>query len=738
MPSYLLPAAVVLYCFGGLVPAAQCISTTREAFMEAGQWSVNKDCLITAEGSRRSKASGSYEKGYASVESTTKDVNTRGGVQTSEACTLEPEVRDNSTSGDGKERHLIHSFRIPSLVEIDGVLIATFDTRYLHASDSSLIDTAMKYSADQGKTWKTEIIIKNARLTDNFSRVVDPTVVVKGDNLFIFVGRYNTSSTPWVWQKNGKDWDVLLYKAKVRKESAGGVPSVSFTWDEPLHLKHLLTSVGKIDGRSLIQYIGGVGNGIVTPKGTIVFPVQVLNTNKSVMNMLLYSSNDGKTWEFSKTSTPAGTTEASLVWWDGQLLLTSRTTPDVGSRKVYLTSDLGTSWNEAIGSISRVIGNSRYRNDPGGSGSSIAITVEGVPVMLVTHPENAKGRWNRDRMRLWLTDGNRMWLVGQISEGDDNSAYSYLLYTKNGTLLCLYERNIREIYSIYLARLEDEMEDIKSTVRLWKAHDELLSGDCQLNKKRRSGCTGIPITGLVGLLAGLPRKSVWPDAYNCVDASISKNNKQVSHDPPSRSTMKRRVVWPVGDQGQDQRYHFVNTHFTFVATIYFDRAPQEVSLMGFENNEESTKTLTVSIGNGRLVLTYGGLLEEIPMTRLDWSVTHQVALTLHNGEVSLHVDGNPSIANVRLKLHEPDRLLNISNLFTSTPAPVKTGKGSTVTVNNVILYNRMLNETELARLFNSRDLIDEVGDVHPVSGGGVGEWRFHVWILLAAYVLVAY
>ncbi|AAZ13498.1 trans-sialidase, putative [Trypanosoma brucei brucei TREU927] len=685
MASYmLLLVAIVWHCCSVLVVDAK-EGTTREMFLGGGLWVVNEGCLSVGK-------------------------DPKSTYRGSRRCILEPKDTSPNIRKEGMKD--VHSFRIPSLIEVDGVIIGIADCRYTSSEDFAFIDTVARYSADGGRTWKTEIIFENARVNKDHSRVVDPTVVVKNNTVFVLVGRYNNSKTWWPLMNDGDDWDILMYKGTVQKTvDESGNASATIVWKDPQYLKSLLGTVGKINGRSLIQYLGGVGNGIVTPNGTVVFPVQILNTENYLAAMILYSDDDGKTWEFSKGATPIGTTESSIVWWGERLLLNGRTdrpqsNVDAGYRKVFESSDMGATWVESLGTISRVIGNSPERNQPGSSGSSIKVTFDDVPVMLVTQPKNIHGKWIRDRLQLWLTDGNRVFFVGQISVGDDSSPYSSLLYTKTGELHCLYEQIVDSGVNIYLTHLVDELELIRSTVRLWKAQDRLLAGTCSSDVTDETTCTGIPTAGLVGLLAGPAVGTVWSDAYQCVNASVGgaaviDDGLQLSGKNDSS------VSWPVSEQGQDQRYHFANTHFTLVVTVQLAEITQnETSLVGFVTHDgQTSKYITLSLvkdvcrhGAGQV----SGAVEDEQSPGTNG--IHQVALTLSAGKVFAHLDGK-HLPDMDTIVTGAGKLLNISRFFVGHPGVQDVAAGDGVVVKNVLLYNRQLSGSELRSLYLNNNVI---------------------------------
>ncbi|AAZ11179.1 trans-sialidase, putative [Trypanosoma brucei brucei TREU927] len=714
----LLVLFALLYCCD-LVSSKIYERTTREVFLEGGRW-VRKSEWEKGSWKTSPEWNAGYEWWAWCMDSVAKEA--KGEVcrkewlsQRKKGYTLVPRTKVPFREKNGTQwMRNVHSFRVPSFVEISGVLVGIADVRYISSADFTFTETVAKYSADGGDTWKTKVIIENSRVNTNFSRVVDPTVAVKGNNIFVLVGRYNTSSKYWTWQHYGEDWDILMYKGTVIKEEKDGNVTASITFEAPQNLKFLLATVPSPGGHPPSQFLGGVGNTAVTPDGAIVFSVQVKNTWNQVVGKLLYSTDDGKTWHFSAGETPVGSTESSAVWWKDKLLVNARTDEHIGCRRVFETSDLGNTLKESIRTLSRVIGNSPLRNQPGSSGSAISITVEGMDVMLISQPKNTKGRFSRDRLQLWLTDGTRVFMIGQISQGDDNSPYSSLLYTSDGKLYCLYEQNIEEVFTIYLARLVDEMKMIKWVVLLWKAQDTLLVGDCLSSAGGTGPCRGIPVGGLAGLLSGPAVGHVWPDVYKCVYASVSgavANKDGVV----LGGTGKDRVVWPVGEQGQDQRYYFANTHFTIVATVQFGVVPQrDTPLIGFVNGEKNAnKTLMLSIKNKKWFLTYGRIRSEGSPVPSNLEGSHQIALTLQDGLVTAYVDGKLAVAAINVRKFGRVGFLNIRRFFVGTPVSIRTSSHTTVTVHNALLYNRRLSEGELQLVFTNREVIRAANPTTP-------------------------
>ncbi|ORC83567.1 trans-sialidase-like protein, partial [Trypanosoma theileri] len=106
--------------------------------------------------------------------------------------------------------------------------------------------------------------------------VVDPTVIVKGNKIYVLVARYNKSTNNWNQHPDGKDWEPVLSVGEVKKTNINGKVNATITWTDPVSLKSIFPK--EIEGGPLKEFLGGVGVSIVTTNGTLVFPVQAMSS----------------------------------------------------------------------------------------------------------------------------------------------------------------------------------------------------------------------------------------------------------------------------------------------------------------------------------------------------------------------------------------------------------------------------------------------------------------------------
>ncbi|ORC84641.1 trans-sialidase [Trypanosoma theileri] len=168
------------------------------------------------------------------------------------------------------------------------------------------------------------------------------------------------------------------------------------------------------------------------------------------------------------------------------------------------------------------------------------------------------------------------------------------------------------------------------------------------------------------------------------------------------------AIWPVGEQGQNQRYHFANYMFTLVATVQIIELPEvgnPVPLLGVSLDEAGGKKLLgLSFNSDQQWNPICGKIETAPNGSWELNKAYQVALTFQDGVGSIYVDGEP-LAGSGEKLQYDTRSLVVSHFYIGGYGTSELETDGHVTVTNVLLYNRQLNQSELKTLFLARDQI---------------------------------
>ncbi|ESS60524.1 trans-sialidase [Trypanosoma cruzi Dm28c] len=476
--------------------------------------------------------------------------------------------------------------------------------------------------------------------------------------------------------------------------------------------------------------------------GTLVFPLEAVKKKDDdagkdgkTVSLLLYSS-DAENWTVSKGMSDDGCSDPSVVEWKDKLMM--MTACGDGRRRVYESGDKGNTWTEALGTLSRVWGNKNEGEAKVvGSGFITATFGEGDEqknVMLVTLPVYAKENKKENKkgeLHLWLTDNTHIVDIGPVSGKDDDAAASALLYksvtsTTDGNddeLIALYEKkgDGESSNSLWSVRLTEQLQRVKDVLATWKEVDEHVSGLCSSENAAKapspdSACKKTKITaGLVGFLSGNFSENTWKDEYLGVNATVKegasaeKAETAESSDGVKFTGRGAWAEWPVGSQGENQLYHFANYNFTLVATVSIDGEPTKdgpIPLMGAKvNGDDNGKTILLGLSYNNeekkwTLLCGGGQNKELSGTWETQTDTtqYQVAIVLQNGnQGTAYVDGR-RVGDVQCQL-EGKEDKKISHFYIGGDGSNTEGRdGVSVTVRNVLLYNRPLDGNEITAL----------------------------------------
>ncbi|EAN98456.1 putative trans-sialidase, Group VI [Trypanosoma cruzi] len=673
-----------------------------------------------------------------------------------------------------KEEEKVGSLYFPSLLEVNGKVFAVAKAQCTEndkvftgiASKLLTLDKSQtKEELDASKV-KTQVLVEcpsdkaecasqpeDHAVSQSETKVIvnRPTTVVKENDIYMLVGNYSSAddASSHETASDAAILELLLVKGKV-----GGESSDSIIWGDTSGVP-CISTVEK-EKVALTRLIGGGGSGIKMHDDTLVFPVEgtskkegeATNDEKAV-SLLIYSSDNAGGWKLSKEVPHSGCGDPSVVEWgkeDKKLMM--MTACDDGRRRVYESGDKGESWTEALGTISRVWGNKQ--GEGGVRSGFITATIDGVDdnrnVMLVTLPVYPEEDSNKETgngkgvLHLWLTDNTHIVDIGPVSEMDDAAASS-LLYksaesgdnNEKEELIALYEKKKdggKTSHSLWSVPLTAQLQRVKDVLATWKKADDIVSKLCPSKSdvddaSTATACNTVKITdGLVGFLSGNFSENTWRDEYLGVNATVKK--KDGAEPAENGVTFKGRgawAEWPVGSQGENQPYHFANYNFTLVATVSIHGVPTSVSVpvMGVRlSREGNKKTFELSYDKEKKwqVLCGSGNPEDQSRT-LATNTTHHVVILLRNGtQGSAYVDGKRVGGNEACALENTD-LEGISHFYIGGDGGAKGDAGSqegvSVTVMNVLLYNRPLNDDEITAL-NTKLSIPKARGAKTVEG----------------------
>jgi len=314
----------------------------------------------------------------------------------------------------------IREFRIPSLVTTaKGSLLAVCEARVKKPGTlPNNIDIVMRRSTDGGQTWSP---LKKILDYEGWEGASDPSLLVDRvtGTVWLFV-LHGKKGVGLFQSKAGIDGDSTCHLLALHSDDDG------LTWSKPININRMVKSP------NWFCALEAPGRGFQMKKGTLVVPGYYRSSQPSnhLCSYLIYSTDHGKTWDYS--SSPAeNTTESTLVELeDGRLMLNMRNHCKKGCRAVSYTSDMGKSWSPL-----------EFKTelpDPGCQASMITYETENEKLLLFSNLSSSVD-WRNMTVKVSYDKGKTWPLQKTIFKGP--SGYSCLTVLPGNDMGLLYEKH---------------------------------------------------------------------------------------------------------------------------------------------------------------------------------------------------------------------------------------------------------------------------------------------------------
>lgn len=323
------------------------------------------------------------------------------------------------------------AYRIPGMVTSnDGSLLAVYDVRYNNSVDlQEHVDIGLSRSTDKGQTWEPMRIIMDmgeyGGLPQAQNGVGDPAILVDKTTGTIWVvaawthGEGNARS--WWNSLQGMTPEETAQLMLVKSDDDGK------TWSNPINI------TSQVKDPSWYFLLQGPGMGITMQDGTLVFPIQFIDSTRVPNAGVMYSKDHGANWKIHSLAR-TNTTEAQVAEVEPGVLMLNMRDNRGGSRAVSTTTDLGQTWTEHASSRKAL-------QEPVCMASLIKVeakdNVTGKDLLIFSNPNTTK---NRNNITIKISeDGGITWPYEFLLDEGHGWGYSCLSMVDKETVGIIYE-----------------------------------------------------------------------------------------------------------------------------------------------------------------------------------------------------------------------------------------------------------------------------------------------------------
>jgi sialidase-1 len=312
-----------------------------------------------------------------------------------------------------------HTYRIPAIIATPkGTLLAFCEGRKNSQSDAGDIDTVLRRSHDNGKTWGP--VQKIADMGEDTIGNPTPVVERKTGVIWLLLTRNPGKATEADIVAGKKAGDRTVWITHSQDDGA--------TWTEPAEI------TSQVKKPEWTWYATGPGNGIQLRSGRLLIPCDHNRMGPGGnlrFSHVIYSDDRGQTWKIGGIAEEKTNESAVAELSTGELVLNMRSYHGKNRRAIQRSHDGGLTWG-ALELDEALI-------EPTCEGSLISA---GGKRLVFSNPAATTRRNLTVRQS---QDGGRTWIKSKvIHEGP--AAYSSLVMLKNKTIGLLYEHGKSRAY----------------------------------------------------------------------------------------------------------------------------------------------------------------------------------------------------------------------------------------------------------------------------------------------------
>ncbi|RNE99118.1 trans-sialidase, partial [Trypanosoma conorhini] len=224
------------------------------------------------------------------------EANAKEGGTLSRVDLFTAGVTEMTDPASPSDKQKFASFSAPSLVYVDGVVVAFAEAHYTNATDRKpYVGVAARWKKDDATTWAEGSAVVVDHYDAKVYRLLRPTAFVDNGEVYLLLGGYGETGAPLTAAAAAAGyWRPREASGRI---SSDDDESEGFEW----HSQSTSPIPSDLESPTPFkEFLGGGGAGIRLGDNTFVLPVQALKADGKRVSLVVLARGTSYGWKFSE------------------------------------------------------------------------------------------------------------------------------------------------------------------------------------------------------------------------------------------------------------------------------------------------------------------------------------------------------------------------------------------------------------------------------------------------------
>ncbi|RNE95232.1 trans-sialidase, partial [Trypanosoma conorhini] len=237
------------------------------------------------------------------------EANANDGGTSSRVVLFDAGVTEMTDPASPSNKQKFESFSAPSLVYVNGVVVAFAEAHYTNATENKpYVGVAARWKKADATPWAEGSAVVVDHYDAKVYRLLRPTAFVDESEVHLLLGGYGETGAPFTAETAAGYWKPRGASGRVSGDDDEG-----FEW----HEQSTSPIPYDFDFKGFKEFLGGGGAGIRLGDNTFVLPVQALKADGKRVSLVVLARGTSYGWKFSEGTSHDGCVLPAVLEWGG-------------------------------------------------------------------------------------------------------------------------------------------------------------------------------------------------------------------------------------------------------------------------------------------------------------------------------------------------------------------------------------------------------------------------------------